>query len=110
MPGLPADRIPRLHAIAEAARAGNLEAEQLRSLLPDEARSELQRLPGIGPFYSSLIVVRACGHADVPAPEEGHARAAIQQAYGLDHELTAAYVLRSRPCAVPDRVTVICCP
>ena len=93
VPGLPADRIPRLHAIAEAARADNLEADRLRALPPDGARAELQRLPGIGPFYSSLIVVRACGHADVPAPEEGHARAAIQQAYGLDHELTGADVL-----------------
>ena len=51
-------------------------------------RTELQQLPGIGPFYSSLIVIRACGHADVPAPGEGHARAAIQQAYGA--ELTDA--------------------
>ena len=68
VPGLPADRIPRLHAIAEAARRGDLEADALRALPPEEARAELQQLPGIGPFYSSLIVIRACGHADVPAP------------------------------------------
>lgn len=90
VPGLPGDRIPRLHAIAEAARAGNLEADGLRALSPDEARTQLQRLPGIGPFYSSLIVVRACGHADVPAPEEPRSRVAIQQAYDLDHELSDA--------------------
>ena len=30
---------------------------------------ELQRLPGIGPFYSSLILVRACGLTDVLATE-----------------------------------------
>ena len=53
--GLPADRIPRLHAVAEAARDGKLEADALRALPPDEARAELQQLPGIGPFYSSLI-------------------------------------------------------
>ena len=88
LPGLPADRIPRLHAIAEAAAAGRLDAARLRALPPEEAQTELQRLPGIGPFYSSLIVIRACGHADVPAPGEGHARAAIQQAYGA--ELTDA--------------------
>ena len=90
VPGLPADRIPRLHAIAEAARRGDLDAEQLRSLPPEQARTELQQLPGIGPFYSSLIVIRACGHADVPAPEEGRSRAAIQQAYGVDHDLSDA--------------------
>ena len=89
-PGLPADRIPRLHAIAEAARQGRLDADPLRALPPEEARAQLQELPGIGPFYSSLIVVRACGHADVPAPEEAHSRAAIQDAYGIDHDLSDA--------------------
>ena len=36
VPGLPADRIPRLHAVAEAARAGRLDADRLRTLPPDE--------------------------------------------------------------------------
>lgn len=90
LPGLPADRIPRLHAIAEAAAAGRLDAGRLRSLPPDEAQTQLQQLPGIGPFYSSLIVIRACGHADVPALNEGHARAAIQQAYAAGEDVTDA--------------------
>ena len=63
-PGLPADRVPRLHAVAEAAQRGELDVEALRALPQAEAEERLQRLPGIGPFYSSLIVVRACGHAD----------------------------------------------
>ena len=91
--GLPADRIPRLQAVAEAARDGHLEADALRALPLEEARAQLQQLPGIGPFYSSLILIRACGHADVPAPEEGHSRSAIQQAYGIDHELSEEEVL-----------------
>ena len=58
---------------------------------PEQARTELQQLPGIGPFYSSLIVIRACGHADVLSIRgEPIPRAAIQQAYGVDHELTDA--------------------
>ena len=94
MPGLPADRIPRLHADRRGgAGRASWRQTRLRALPPDEARAELQQLPGIGPFYSSLIVIRACGHADVPAPEEGHSRAAIQQAYGIDHELSEAEVL-----------------
>ena len=93
VPGLPADRMPRLHAVAEAAQTGRLEADRLRALPPDEARSELQQLPGVGPFYSSLVVIRACGHADLPAPEEAHSRTAIQDAYGIDHELSQAEVL-----------------
>ena len=69
VPGLPADRIPRLHAIAEAAQRGELSAPKLAAMDPDEARAVVQRLPGIGPFYSALIVIRACGHADVLSEE-----------------------------------------
>ena len=94
VPGLPADRIPRLHAVAEAAREGKLEADRLRALPVEAARAELQELPGIGPFYSSLVLVRACGHADLPAPVEPRSRAAIQAAYGLDHEPSTDEVLR----------------
>src|ERR671910_612555 len=93
LPGLPADRIQQLHAVAATARDGKLEADQLRALPPDGARSKLQQLPGIGPFYSSLVLIRACGHADLPAPEEGHSRAAIQEAYGIDHELSEEELL-----------------
>jgi DNA-3-methyladenine glycosylase II len=93
LPGLPADRIPRLHAIAEAADRGQLDAQRLRAMLPEDAQAELQRLPGIGPFYSSLIVIRACGHADAPSLGESRSRAAIQQAYGIDHDLSDVELL-----------------
>ncbi len=91
--GLPADRIPRLHAVAEAAQRGQLAAQRLRAMSPEEAQTELQQLPGIGPFYSSLIVIRACGHADAPSLGEPRSRAAIQEAYGIDHELSDAELL-----------------
>jgi len=90
LPGLPADRVPRLHAVAEAAQRGELDVEVLRALPPDEAQVRLQRLPGIGPFYSSLVVIRACGHADVMASGESHARDLVQELYGFDHPPTPA--------------------
>jgi DNA-3-methyladenine glycosylase II len=93
LPGLPVDRIPRLHAVAEAAQRGQLDADRLRAMSPEEAQAELQQLPGIGPFYSSLIVIRACGHADAPSLGEPRSRAAIQHAYGIDHELSDAELL-----------------
>jgi DNA-3-methyladenine glycosylase II len=93
VPGLPADRIPRLHAVAEAAQRGLLDAERLRAMPPEDAQAELQQLPGIGPFYSSLIVIRACGHADAPSLGEPRSRAAIQEAYGFDHELSDSELL-----------------
>jgi DNA-3-methyladenine glycosylase II len=88
LPGLPADRLPRLHAIAEAAQRSELDAERLRSMPPEDAQVELQQLPGLGPFYSSLIVIRSCGHADAPSLGEPRSREAIQHAYGVDHELS----------------------
>jgi DNA-3-methyladenine glycosylase II len=88
VPGLPADRIPRLRAIAEAAQQGRLSTDRLRAMLPADAAAELQQLPGIGPFYSSLVVLRALGHADVLPAEEAHARSAVEELYGLDHPLS----------------------
>jgi len=88
VPGLPADRIARLHAIGEAAQQGQLSADRLLAMDPEDAATQLRRLPGIGPFYASLIVIRALGHADVLPAEEGHARAAVEELYGLDHALT----------------------
>lgn len=85
-PGLPADRIPRLHAIAHAALEGQLDVARLAAMTPEEAMLDVQRLPGIGPFYSALIVVRACGLADVISTQAEHTRAAIHALYGLDHE------------------------
>ena len=60
---------------------------------PEDAQAQLQQLPGIGPFYSSLIVIRACGYADAPSLGEPRSRAAIQAAYGIDHELSDAELL-----------------
>lgn len=90
LPGLPPDRVPRLHAVAEAAQRGELDVDLLRALPPAEAEERLQRLPGIGPFYSSLVVVRACGHADVLVAGESHVREVVQEAYGFDHVPTVA--------------------
>ncbi|SER08417.1 DNA-3-methyladenine glycosylase family protein [Microlunatus flavus] len=93
VPGLPADRLPRLHAIAEAAQRGELDVDALRALPPEEAEQRLQRLPGIGPFYASLVVLRACGHADVMPAGESHVRDAVEELYGFDHPPTPAELL-----------------
>jgi DNA-3-methyladenine glycosylase II len=76
-PGLPAGKLQRLHAVAEVARSGRLDTDTLRKLAPAVAAAELQQLPGIGPFYSELVTVRALGHTDlVPAAEVGAAEIA----------------------------------
>jgi DNA-3-methyladenine glycosylase II len=88
LPGLPADRIPRLHAIAEAARAGDLDVDRLVGLGPEAAMQAVQELPGIGPFYSALIVVRACGFADVLPTDEPRSRQTVHELYGISQPMT----------------------
>jgi DNA-3-methyladenine glycosylase II len=76
-PGLPPEKIARLHAVAEAALAGELDTDGLRGQDPAGAAARLQRLPGIGPFYAELVTVRALGHTDVlPTAEVGAAEIA----------------------------------
>jgi DNA-3-methyladenine glycosylase II len=58
-------RITRLHAIARAALDGALEPDRLAALEPGAALAGLQKIPGIGPFYAGLILLRSTGVTDV---------------------------------------------
>ena len=80
-PGLPAEKIERLHGVARAALDGQLDADRLIELGPDEAMAELRRIKGIGPFYSSLIVIRGTGFADVLPVGEPQALALTARLY-----------------------------
>jgi DNA-3-methyladenine glycosylase II len=93
-PGLPAPKPARIAAIASAALAGELDAARLRALPEAEALADLQRLPGIGPFSSELILLRGAGHPDYLTLQEPRFRQAVRQAYALDHEPTDAELHR----------------
>jgi DNA-3-methyladenine glycosylase II len=86
IPSLTVEKRDRLHGIARAELDGRLAVDHLRELGPEEAMAELQQLPGIGPFYSALVVIRGCGLTDVLSTLEPHSRRAVQSFYGLDHE------------------------
>jgi DNA-3-methyladenine glycosylase II len=81
--GLPIDRVPRLHAVAQAALDGRLDPARLAAMDVAAAMAELQELPGIGPFYATLIAVRACGATDALAVNEPRLLAAAAYHYGL---------------------------
>lgn len=83
IPGLPEIKADRLRAIAEAALAGELDAERLRALPADDALAELRRLPGIGPFSAELTLVRGAGHPDVFPIAERRLHAEMAAAYDL---------------------------
>ena len=75
--GLTEEKIRRLHAVADAALDGALDADRLAALDPDEAQAQMREIRGIGPFYAALIVARASGTTDALAVGEskvlGHA-------------------------------------
>lgn len=64
VPELSGEQVRRLRAVAAAALEGRLDPVRLRDMDPEAARDELRRLPGVGPFYSALILVRAAGTVD----------------------------------------------
>lgn len=84
--GIPETKLRRMHGVAEAASRGDLDVGRIRAMEPEEAMRDLQRLDGIGPFYSELIVVRATGYTDVLPENEPQARALAGRLYGLGHE------------------------
>ncbi len=82
-PGLTPEKIHRLHAIAHKTLTGYLDAERLRHIGPEATTADMQHLKGIGPFYGSLITIRAVGFTDVPPADEPMLRELVTQLYRL---------------------------
>jgi DNA-3-methyladenine glycosylase II len=83
-PGIPEGKLRRLHAIASAARDGELDTETLRMGEVAEVAAAMRRFEGIGPFYSELVTVRALGHTDVLPTTEPRVLAATAARLGTD--------------------------
>jgi 3-methyladenine DNA glycosylase/8-oxoguanine DNA glycosylase len=73
----------RLKAVAEAALAGELDAERLRALPVEQALERLRRIPGIGPFSAELTLLRGAAHPDGFPTAERRLHAEMALAYGL---------------------------
>lgn len=84
IPGLTSVKIERLHALADAALDGRLDAARLRDEPAEFALTDLKELPGIGPFSAELILLRGAGHPDVFPAAEPRVHKAMAAAYGLD--------------------------
>jgi DNA-3-methyladenine glycosylase II len=89
-PGIPELKLRRLHEVARAALDGKLAIDRLTAMDPDDAMRDLQALPGIGPFYSALVVIRACGRTDVLPTQEPKALELVRRLYDLDATPTPA--------------------
>lgn len=89
IPGLPPEKVRRLHGLAEAAIEGRLDTERLRALPKDEALAELQTLHGVGAFTAEGTLLRGCGVVD-ELPSDPMTAEAIGDFYGLPSPLDAA--------------------
>ena len=81
--GLPAEKLRRLHAVAEAAQEGTLDAGALRAMAPADALARLGEIRGIGPFFAELILLRGAGAPDVLPVAAPRIRSVVAAAYGL---------------------------
>jgi DNA-3-methyladenine glycosylase II len=92
-----------LRAVAQAALDGRLAAPRIAAMTPDDALADLRKLPGIGPAYATLILLRATGVADVLTFNEPRLPGYVAHFYGTGPEpATRAEVERIaegwRPC------------
>jgi DNA-3-methyladenine glycosylase II len=82
-PGIPEDKMQRLHGVAHAALDGRLDVDLLQEQGPERAMAELRSIKGIGPFYSALVVIRGTGFTDVLPVGEPKALALTARLYHL---------------------------
>jgi DNA-3-methyladenine glycosylase II len=87
-PGLEPQRIDRLHAIARAALDGLLDPRRLLEMAPETAMASLEELPGIGPMYATLILLRSTGATDILTLGEPRLTSYVSHYYGLAHPAT----------------------
>ena len=86
LPGMAANRLAWLREVARAALDGQLAAPRLAAMAPGDALADLQRLPGIGPMYATLILLRATGVADMLTSTEPRLPGYVAHFYGTGPE------------------------
>jgi len=81
--GVTAEKIERLHEVARAALAGQLDPDRLRAIGHDAATAWLQEIRGIGPFWSAGIYLRACGVTEPFPLDEPRSLRALADAHAM---------------------------
>lgn len=86
--GVPAEKVRRLHAVAEAAENGRLDVQQLSGQSAARALGTFKTIRGIGDFYAQLILIRALPGADMMPTAEPRLLAAATRLFGRADPLT----------------------
>lgn len=82
-PGMEPARVARLRGVAERALSGGLDPKQLAALEPESALAELRAIPGIGPVYAGLILLRSTGVRDALTLGEPRLPSYLRHYYSL---------------------------
>jgi DNA-3-methyladenine glycosylase II len=90
--GLEAVKVDRLHAVARAALDGQLDADLLLGMPTEQGMQHLLKLPGIGPTYGTLILLRGTGSVDAMTGVEPRLPIYLAHFYGLGAEATPAQI------------------
>jgi DNA-3-methyladenine glycosylase II len=100
-PGIEESRLARLHGVARAALAGDLDPAALRDVPAGDAMAALRRIKGLGPVYGLLVYLRSSGVTDEPAADEPRLAGYLRHYYGLaatpDPEAVLALAEKWRP-------------
>lgn len=83
VPGLPSEKLARLHAVASAALEGALDADRLRAMPESDALAELQTIRGVGPWTAAHVLYRGAAPADALPTAEPRVLRGFAHAYGL---------------------------
>jgi DNA-3-methyladenine glycosylase II len=108
-PGLFGRKVEYLNALGRAALAGKVDTETLRAMPREESLNRLQRLPGIGPFGSQLVRLRALSAVDELPSQEPRLLGAIRTEYGLASDPDQATLERLAEKWSPYRMWVCVC-
>jgi DNA-3-methyladenine glycosylase II len=87
---LPGRKSEYLHAVAQAALDGLLDAAALRATDPDQAAHQIRQIKGLGPFGAELVVIRGANAPDALPHHERHLDAEITVQYGPQATLAQA--------------------
>lgn len=92
VPGIPTEKLRRLHGIAAAALEGKLDASRLRSMPESHALRELESLRGVGPWTANHILHRGAGSVDALPLDEPRVLRAVSAIVGRDDTMSAEEV------------------
>jgi DNA-3-methyladenine glycosylase II len=96
--GLSRAKVTALQSLARRAIEGGLDAARFQSLSTDDARRELVKLPGIGPWSADVILLRGLRRVDLFPPGDTGSARGLTALLGLPDLLTpsqaAGYALQ----------------